>query len=325
MASTEDDYGMSYYFRGNVIDNYVEFANKCWRIVRITGNCGIKLVLSNDNINKSKNPCSASNNDSEAAFARYDGNEYITSFCSNTELDNANIGFMYGKLKADSYAYAQSNTNKSTILLNLEKWYKSNLLAYEEKLDDTIWCNDKSIVTDENFKPDSVFVLKKKYGANINFNYYGPVKRLISSSGFTGGTGPSLKCPPDYNDGKLSKFTVKDAIYGNGNLTYKIGLLTADEVAFAGAVVIDQKGTPYKNNSYYLNENATGSVWWTVSPYGLIGYNYGTYIFDAAPAGNLAFLNCWIGLGPRPSISLNSNAKILKGTGTNSDPFIISD
>lgn len=162
MASTEDDYGMSYYFRGNVIDNYVEFANKCWRIVRITGNCGIKLVLSNDNINKSKNPCSASNNDSEAAFARYDGNEYITSFCSNTELDNANIGFMDGKLKADSYAYAQSNTNKSPILLNLEKWYKSNLLAYEEKLDDTIWCNDKSIVTDENFKPDSVFVLKKK-------------------------------------------------------------------------------------------------------------------------------------------------------------------
>ena len=33
LASTEDDYGTSYYFRGAVTNNYVEFANKCWRIV----------------------------------------------------------------------------------------------------------------------------------------------------------------------------------------------------------------------------------------------------------------------------------------------------
>ena len=30
LASTEDDYGTSYYFRGAVKNNYVEFANKCW-------------------------------------------------------------------------------------------------------------------------------------------------------------------------------------------------------------------------------------------------------------------------------------------------------
>ena len=32
LASAEDDYGTSYYFRGAVKNNYVEFANKCWRI-----------------------------------------------------------------------------------------------------------------------------------------------------------------------------------------------------------------------------------------------------------------------------------------------------
>lgn len=37
LASTEDDYGTSYYFRGAVKDNYVQFANKCWRIVRVGG------------------------------------------------------------------------------------------------------------------------------------------------------------------------------------------------------------------------------------------------------------------------------------------------
>lgn len=33
MASIADDYGTSYYFRGEVTNNYVEFANKCWRYV----------------------------------------------------------------------------------------------------------------------------------------------------------------------------------------------------------------------------------------------------------------------------------------------------
>ena len=36
LASTDDDYGTSYYFRGAVKNNYVEFANKCWRIVRVS-------------------------------------------------------------------------------------------------------------------------------------------------------------------------------------------------------------------------------------------------------------------------------------------------
>ena len=76
LASTEDDYGTSYYFRGAVKNNYVEFANKCWRIVRITGDGSIKLVLHNDNINNSTSPCSSVNNNITAAFARYDGETY---------------------------------------------------------------------------------------------------------------------------------------------------------------------------------------------------------------------------------------------------------
>ena len=44
LASTEDDYGTSYYFRGAVKNNYVQFANKCWRIVRITGDGSVILT-----------------------------------------------------------------------------------------------------------------------------------------------------------------------------------------------------------------------------------------------------------------------------------------
>ena len=55
-ASTEDDYGTSYYFRGAVTNNYVEFANKCWRIVRVGGDGSVKLILHNDNTAGVANP-----------------------------------------------------------------------------------------------------------------------------------------------------------------------------------------------------------------------------------------------------------------------------
>ena len=54
---------------------------------------------------------------------------------------------MYGTAGASDYASAHANTNKSTILQNLETWYTNNLASYESKLADTIWCNDKSTVS----------------------------------------------------------------------------------------------------------------------------------------------------------------------------------
>ena len=40
-----DDYGITYYFRGNVPNNYVKINNNLWRIVRINGNGTVKLVI----------------------------------------------------------------------------------------------------------------------------------------------------------------------------------------------------------------------------------------------------------------------------------------
>ena len=229
LASTEDDYGTSYYFRGAVKNNYVEFANKCWRIVRITGDGSVKLVLHNDNTAGATNPCSSANNSSNAAFARYSGTTYTSKFNTNDD-DNAYVGFMYGQVGASDYASAHANTNKSTILTNLETWYNNNLESYESKLADTIWCNDKSTVSGGP-------------GYGTNSTNYAASNRLTSTKQ------PTLICPNDNNGGKLSKFTVKDTTNGNGNLTYKIGLLTADEIAFAGSIA----GT--SNHSTYLQEN----------------------------------------------------------------------
>ena len=86
LASTEDDYGTSYYFRGAVKNNYVEFANKCWRIVRIVGDGSVKLILHNDNTAGVANPCDSANNSTRAAFARYSGETYWSVF--NTKGDD---------------------------------------------------------------------------------------------------------------------------------------------------------------------------------------------------------------------------------------------
>lgn len=40
-----DDNGPSYYFRGQVLNNYVSFANNLWRIVKINGDGTVKLIL----------------------------------------------------------------------------------------------------------------------------------------------------------------------------------------------------------------------------------------------------------------------------------------
>ena len=89
LTAAEDDYGTSYYFRGAVTNNYVEFANKCWRIVRVDGDGSVKLILHNDNPTGVANPCDAANNSASAAFARYSGTTYKSAFNTNHNINNA--------------------------------------------------------------------------------------------------------------------------------------------------------------------------------------------------------------------------------------------
>ena len=152
LASAEDDNGTSYYFRGAVKNNYVEFANKCWRIVRVGGDDSVKLILHNDNTKKVANPCDAANNSTSAAFARYSGTTYTSAF-NSSHNDNAYVGFKYGTAGASDYATTHANTNNSTILTNLETWYNNNLKTYADAIADTVWCNDKTNVEDKTYNP----------------------------------------------------------------------------------------------------------------------------------------------------------------------------
>ena len=292
LASAEDDYGTSYYFRGAVTNNYVEFANKCWRIVRVGGDGSVKIILHNDNKAGAANPCDAANNSASAAFARYSGETYESAFNTNKE-DNAYIGFKYGTPGSNTYEATHANTNNSTILTNLETWYNDNLKTYESVIDDTVWCNDKTNVNG--------------LGYGTNDTDYGATQRLVSTNGSAGGTGPSLKC-----NGELSK------------ITSKVGLITADELAYAGYAY------RLKNSTTYLQENATDNWWCSLSP---VFFSSDANVWDAGGSavvwgvndsrGSFGFVGVGFAIGVRPSISLKSTTNVT-GEGTSSSPFIIS-
>ena len=302
LGATTDDFGTSYYFRGAVENNYVVFANMCWRIVRVAGNNNIKLVLYNKNTSSVNNPCDHAYDNGGAAFAT---NQIKFNNASN---HNAYIGYMYGNDAGETtYQETHENVNESNILKELKKWYNdkflsSNGLKYAGKLSDTIWCNDKSI--------------NSGTGIGNSSTSYTMVNR---------NSAPSLICPDTGNDGLLSKFSATDE-FGNGALNidgieYKIGLLTADELLYAGV-------TTYKENVlYYLWNNATYSYgWWTLTPCEY--YNSSSNVFVLFSTSGyrriIPYSSNSSAFYTRPAISLKNNVKIVSGgVGTSSNPYVI--
>ena len=306
LASAEDDYGTSYYFRGAVTNNYVEFANKCWRIVRVGGDGSVKLILHNDNTAGAANPCNSANNGNIAAFARNSDKSYKSEFNSHYD-DNTYVGFKYGTAGSNTYAATHANTNKSTILTYLETWYTNNLKTYESVIDNSVWCNDKTNVTDTTYNPWNYSnVNGLGYGTNVT--YYGATQRLVSKSGSAGGTGPSLKC-----NGELSK------------INSKVGLITADELALAGYATLLQ------NSTTYLQENATYTYWWSLSPDHIADGMASIWCVangDFAPGyidvrGDFGYFGVNSDGGVRPAISLISSITISGGFGTSEDPYVV--
>ena len=116
-----DDAGTSYYLRGAINNNYVSFANKIWRVVRINGDGSIRLIL-NDRTESTK-AFGASN-----SHAKYTGYTY----------DNAHL------CTATTPCYTDDGVS-SVIKNYLENtWYKNNLENYDDYISISAYCNDTS-------------------------------------------------------------------------------------------------------------------------------------------------------------------------------------
>ena len=118
---------------------------------------------------------------------------------------------------------------------------------------------------------------------------------------------PSFECT---NSSDL--YTTSGSSQGNKALTYPIGLISADEVAYAGEI----SGTA--NQSYYLYTN---QYYWTMSPF----YFFNGYarVFIMYSNGSLSNHVDWVDPGVRPVINLKANVSISEGNGTSNSPYVV--
>ena len=285
LCKAKDAYGDSYYYRGNVTNNYVKFADKYWRIVRINGDGTVRVIYDG----------TSAHANGEASADRQIG----TSAFNSSYNDNAYVGYMYGKTGASTYADAHANTNNSTIKTYIDDWYKTNIVGTtnEQYLADNIFCNDRSMAGNNSGT-----------GAGTSVTYYRWYNGPWESENYSKYNKKMMLTCSQKNDA----FTVSDTTNGNGALTYPVGLLSTDEIALAG-------GWNAANSGYYLY---SGQVWWASSPYYFNGdYAHVRGVDSNGYANNFNYVNG--NYGVRPVFNLKAEV-LLQGSGTAEDPYRIS-
>lgn len=381
-ATTDYDGNDTYYFRGSASGNYVKFANKYWRIIRVNGDGTLRIIYDG----------TSAHDNGEASTDRQVGTSAFNSYWS----DNAYVGYMYGNYNDNqiteatytfdytglnsSYEYwfgteytfdastntfkiagtpyqetlaeyktnhntselytcfdrnqnngcqrllkvkewvsatsmrvypveysstslsdAHSNITPSTMKNYLEGsgnnagWYANNLTAYTSKLStSTIFCNNrtKSSHNGGTYTNSGFGITPTIYGYERFWAWDGTAK------------GPTLDCTQAGD-----RFSVD-----SGLLSKPVGLITADEVALAGGK------TGSKNNLYYLY---TGTNYWTMSP---SHFHYWAYAGELSvlSTGELSNGSVSGGYGVRPVVNLNSSNLSFTGTGTKTDPYVVS-
>lgn len=307
LFKTDDDYGISYYYRGAQSYNYVDFAGFTWRIVRINGDGSIRLILDGtlDKVIR----------DGEKNYAGG------TSLFNTSYDDNAYIGYMYGTNESETYNDTHDNVNDSVIKDTLDSFYEKYIendesnYHFEKYLSDSLFCGDKSLANIDQI------------GYNKNITEYSSYKRLQN---------PSLKCAEgesnDYSRytagilagiGRFDTYSsTNKGVTINNDLTYPIALLSTDELVFAGAYYGAKNQTYYLSDAYYYTNSLMNDSWWTMSTYNYSG-NQANVFSSRASSDSIKYNIVSDNLGVRPVINLKADVLYKEGEGTKEKPYII--
>jgi len=197
----------------------------------------------------------------------------------------------------DNNTYSSTIKGNNTTEGTLDYWYYTNIdqKGYGSYIEDTVWCNDRSISNLNGWNPDG--------GNTRNYLYFGAYDRVWTNAS------PSLSCSRN-----IDKFT-KDEANGNGDLEYPVGLLTADEIMLAGA---DKNFT--ENSSYYLY---SGSTYWAGSP---VYFSVDRAFETGVPSVGVLYrgsVDTYSGV--RPSVSLKPGFSLTgDGDGSVTNPYKVS-
>ena len=273
-----DDYGTTYYYRGNVKNNIVYFAGFYWQIVRINGDGSIRLIY--DGTEKNATGVKQSINNKTYQF-------------NSLYNDPTYVGYMYGNSDGTTFDEVHNNTNNSTIKTAVDNWYKTNIVdkGYSDKVATSVgFCGDRTLHSGDGI-------------SNNVYSYFGAYGRYINKTA-------QFTCPNIERD----LYTTTDSSIGNKALTYPVGLITYDEIVFAGM----DKSHINKLSYVYSTQNI-----WTMSSSSFNATYGGANECGENNTGYLTDNRVTNSFGARPVINLRSNSKITGGIGTTNEPFII--
>ncbi len=200
-------------------------------------------------------------------------------------------GYIYSSYFSTSYAEAVGNTISSQGKTAIDDWYKSNLLKYASLMADAGFCNDRTLSSG------------KGYGHEATV--YAAYNRLSNAK-------PQFTCANSSRD----LFTTSSSTKGNKALTYPVGMITADEVMYAGGI------WGAANSTYYLNINNIFATMTPNSSFQVATYP-NAYMVGVSNNGYIGQSTVQGSGGLRPVINLKSTTKITGGIGTASDPYVI--
>ena len=236
---TEDDENPIYYYRGNVTNNNVLFANFCWKIVRTTETGGTKLIY--NGVPAADGSCNNTGTDSQLSS---------TSKFNSSASSPADVGYMYGTY----YRYSSktlSSQSEAYIYGNNFTWDGTNYSLNEIEDNTTTssdWSTDRTTLAtkyhytcfDSDGVCESIYYIH--YFGNESTAYYltltgGKSIEDAKDEMFTNTTDSKIKSVIDgWYASNMTDYTsmLEDAVWCNDRSLYSGSLKSKDTDAGTG-------------------------------------------------------------------------------------------
>ena len=282
---TTDDDGTSYYYRGSVENNYVYFANRYWRIIRINGDGTIRMIYDG----------TVAHPNGESSTDRQVG----TSAFNSSYNDNMYLGYMYTSGEAHGLG------TSSTIKQANDSFYTSVLSSYVNYIDTNAgFCGDRSTLNSQS-----------GVGTGTTSTYMKGYLRVSTST-------PTLSCENQsdlYTVSSSSKGN-KALTYPVGIITADEVVLSGS----SGGVFDGSYNYQKTASNSYLTTGNTYWTMTPAGYYNSFDFEYWrAYEFYVDVFGAIDDLGAHGQYGLRPVINIRSNVTV-SGLGTMQNPYTIS-
>ena len=328
LYSMEDEDGISYYFRGAVTNNNVQFGEYTsdYYVYKLDSSFNSDILYFQTLLSCEEYKNSAFYHGSESCeqiklasagdkmywkIVRVNGdgslrliyNGTSTSPTNNNLANSYAIGYTPYNLEYDGSkytGYTYDNGKDSFIKREVDTWYKNTLggSVYDNKRIGGRFCSDSS-----GYKVASEYDISEEiWGSSLdNVYFFSSFDRLVNF----------MKNSPGNNSPALSCHTTEET-YG-GSYKLKVGLITGYELVLAGE-------SAYVVGNSYLNPGESGDRYWSMTPANFGSGNADVWVEnDYLFNNNVSFNNAI-----RPVINVTTENGFTSGDGTSEKPYVLS-